>query len=81
MFGVERTLLVFKFSLLNIGKVWCFISFWIFLNKVKDKGMARAQDKVTSMNMTVDLDTDSQTAPTYKDTTEKAVVVVHHSMP
>ena len=63
MFGVERTLLVFKFSLLNIGKVWCFISFWIFSNKVKDKGRARARDKVTSMNMTVDLDTDPQTDP------------------
>ena len=38
----------------------------------KDKGRTRAQDTETSMNMTVDLDTD----PTYEDTTEKAVVVV-----
>ena len=30
----------------------------------------------TSMNMTVDLDTDPQTDPTYEDTTDKAFVVV-----
>ena len=38
----------------------------------KDKGRTRARGTATSMNMTVDLDTD----PTYEDTTEKAVVVV-----
>ena len=38
----------------------------------KDKGRTRARDTATSMNMTVDLDTD----PTYEDTTEQAVVVV-----
>ena len=74
MFGVERTLLAFKFSLLHIGKVWCFISLCLLdvLNKIKDKGRARARDTATSMNMTVDLDTDPHTNPIYEETTEKA---------
>ena len=80
MFGEERTLLVSKFSLMDIGKVWCFISFWrdldLLLNKVKDKGRARARETATSMNMTVNLDTYPQADPTYEDATEKAVMVV-----
>ena len=38
----------------------------------KDKGRTRARDTTTSINMTVDLDTD----PTYEATTEKAVVFI-----
>ena len=61
MFGVEKTLLVFNLILDHL------------LTTIhKDKGRARARDAATSMNMTVDLDTD----PTYEDTTEQAVVVV-----
>ena len=41
------------------------------IHNYKDKGRTRALDTRTSMNMTVDLDTD----PTYEDTTEQAVVV------
>ena len=65
MFGVERTSLVFKFNLLpDIGN-WS--SFWIFSGQDLE-----IQVTTTSMNMTVDLDTD----PIYEDTTEKAVEVV-----
>ena len=42
------------------------------IHNCKDKGRTRARDTATSMNMTVDLDTD----PTYEDTTEQAVLVV-----
>ena len=71
MFGVERTLLVFKFSLnINID-----IRNWISFRHSgssfnNDKGRAKARDTATSMNMVVDMDTD----PTYEDTTGKAVV-------
>ena len=65
---------------MDIGKVWCFISFWLdldlLLNNFKDKGRARARETATSMNMKVNLDTYPQADPTCEDTTEKAVMVV-----
>ena len=70
MFGVERTLLVFKFSLLIDIEIGSHSE--SSFNNVKDKDRAKARDTAASMNMAVDLDTD----PTYEDTTEKAVVVV-----
>ena len=63
MFGVEKTLLVFNLILDLLLTT---------IHNYKDKGRTRAQDTATSVNMTVDLDTD----PTYEDTTEQAVVVV-----
>ena len=63
MFGVEKTLLVFNL-ILDLLLTTIYIH--------NNKGRTRARDTATSMNMTVDLDTD----PTYEDTTEQAVVVV-----
>ena len=63
MFGVEKTLLVFNLILDLLLTT---------IHNYKDKVRTRARDTATSMNMTVDLDTD----PTYEDTTEQAVVVV-----
>ena len=65
MFGVEKTLLIFNLILDLLLTT-------IHNYKDTDKGRTRARDTATSMNMTVDLDTD----PTYEDTTEQAVVVV-----
>ena len=70
MFGMERTLVVLKFSpLIDIETGSDSGSYF---NNVKDKDRAKARDTATSINMAVDLDTD----PTYEDTTEKAFVVV-----
>ena len=70
MFGVERTLLVFKLVYRRILEIGSHSG--SSFNKVTDMDWARARYTATSMNMTVDLDT----GHTYNDTTEKAVVVV-----
>ena len=70
MFGLERTLLVFKFSLLIDIETGSHSE--SSFNNVKDIDRAKARDTATSMNMAVDLDTDL----TYENTTEKVVVVV-----
>ena len=62
-----------------ILEVWRFTSFWIIFYKIRPRTRAhkaRARDTATTMNMTVDLDTDLQTNPTNEDTTGKGVVVV-----
>ena len=76
MFGVERTLLVFKFSLL-IGN-W--ISFWIFFllltmskTRAGQKLELVSRDTATSINMRVDLDID----PTYSIILYKSLVRPH----
>ena len=76
MFGMEKTLLVFQFSLLIDVDL---IAHWILLfwpGSSFNKSKTRAGSRYSNINERDSSSVDFDTYPTYEYTTEKAVIVV-----